>query len=99
MGFEIWAPIEPLYKSGRYEEAAALGTKVADEYPQYTMVLYNVACCEALAGRPDDAIRHLQHGDLRERRTSRNGPPGTRTSSRSAMTRASRSWWARSTAP
>jgi mannose-6-phosphate isomerase-like protein (cupin superfamily) len=59
-GFEVWAPIDPLYKAGRYEEAADAGKKVADEYPQYTMVLCNVACCEALAGRTDDAIRHLQ---------------------------------------
>jgi hypothetical protein len=24
------------------------------------MVAYNVACCESLAGRKDDAIRHLR---------------------------------------
>ena len=59
-GFEIWAPIDPLYKAGRYEEAAALGTKAADEHPEYSMALYNIACCEALAGKPDDAIRHLR---------------------------------------
>jgi tetratricopeptide (TPR) repeat protein len=58
-GFEVWAPIEPLYKAGRYEEAAALGKEAADRYPQYSMVVYNIACCEAMAGRTDDAIEHL----------------------------------------
>ena len=97
-GYEIWAPIDPLYKAGRYEEAAALGKQAADEYPQYSMVVYNIACCEAHGrprGRRDRAPRALRS---RGTRTSRSGPPGTPTSSRSGRTRASRSSSPRSTA-
>ena len=32
---------------------------MADANPQYGGLLYNVACCESLAGRPADAIDHL----------------------------------------
>ena len=28
--------------------------------PEYPNVLYNVACCESLAGRTEDAIKHLR---------------------------------------
>src|SRR3712207_7741137 len=28
--------------------------------PQYAEPMYNLACCEALAGRTDDAIEHLR---------------------------------------
>ena len=59
-GFEIWAPLDPLFKAGRYEEVAALGKPLADAYPQYAMAVYNIACCEALAGHPEDAIAHLR---------------------------------------
>jgi hypothetical protein len=31
------------------------------------MLLYNLACCESMAGRPDDAIAHLRAAiDLNE---------------------------------
>jgi hypothetical protein len=36
--------------------------------PQYAGVLYNVACCESLAGRPADAAEHLRRAiELSER--------------------------------
>jgi hypothetical protein len=59
-GYELWAPLGPLYREGRYAEAADRGGKVADEHPEYPGLLYNVACCESLAGRKADAIRHLR---------------------------------------
>jgi tetratricopeptide (TPR) repeat protein len=59
-GFEIWAPLAPLYEAGEYAEAADRGRELIDAYPEYHALLYNVACCESLAGRTADAIEHLR---------------------------------------
>jgi tetratricopeptide (TPR) repeat protein len=59
-GWEIWAPLTQLYQSGNYAEAADRGREVVEANPQYAGPLYNVACCESLAGRPADAIEHLR---------------------------------------
>ena len=60
VGWELWAPVNKFYMAGLYEEAAARGRRLLDEggdaYPE---ILYNVACCESLAGRQADAIEHL----------------------------------------
>ena len=58
-GWELWAPINPLYQAGEYGEAADRGRALVEAHPQYTGLLYNLACCESLAGRTDDAISHL----------------------------------------
>ena len=31
-----------------------------DEYPDFPMIAYNVACCEGLDGRTAEAIEHLR---------------------------------------
>jgi tetratricopeptide (TPR) repeat protein len=59
-GFEIWAPLGPLYQAGEYAEAADRGREMIEAHPEYPMLLYNVACCESLAGRSADAIEHLR---------------------------------------
>ena len=59
-GFEIWAPLGPLYEAGEYAEAADRGREVIEAHPEYAGVYYNVACCESLAGRKADAIEHLR---------------------------------------
>ncbi|MGH2885368.1 MAG: TPR end-of-group domain-containing protein [Solirubrobacteraceae bacterium] len=59
-GFEIWAPIDGLYRAGKYDEAADRGQELIEAHPEYPMLLYNVACCESLAGRTEDAIEHLR---------------------------------------
>jgi tetratricopeptide (TPR) repeat protein len=59
-GFEIWAPIAPLYNAGEYAAAADRGQELIEVHPEYPMLLYNVACCESLAGRTADAIEHLR---------------------------------------
>jgi tetratricopeptide (TPR) repeat protein len=58
-GFEVWAPLNPLYEAGSYAEAADRGRELIAEHPDYAGVLYNLACCESLAGRSADAIEHL----------------------------------------
>jgi tetratricopeptide (TPR) repeat protein len=60
MGGEIWMPLHHLYESGRYAEAADQGRELIEANPQYAGPLYNLACCESLAGRTDDAVKHLR---------------------------------------
>ena len=59
-GYEIWAPLAPLYQAGNYAEAGDRGRELIEANPEYPMLLYNVACCESLAGRSADAIEHLR---------------------------------------
>jgi tetratricopeptide (TPR) repeat protein len=67
-GWEVWAPVETLYEAGEYEAAIEMARPIAEANPQYGAVLYNLACCEALAGRKEDAIGHV--GIALERRPS-----------------------------
>jgi tetratricopeptide (TPR) repeat protein len=60
IGWELWAPMGRLYHARRYAEAADLGREVVEAHPGYAGLLYNLACCESLAGRKDDAIEHLR---------------------------------------
>jgi tetratricopeptide (TPR) repeat protein len=58
-GWELWAPLNPLYDAGEYAEAADRGRQLVAAHPQYAGLLYNLACCESLAGRTVDALDHL----------------------------------------
>jgi mannose-6-phosphate isomerase-like protein (cupin superfamily) len=59
VGWEIWRPLHHLYESGDYAEVADRGRELI-EASQYAEPLYNLACCESLAGRTSDAIEHLR---------------------------------------
>ncbi len=59
-GWEIWAPLRPLYEAGEYAEVTDRGGAVIEAHPEYPVPMYNLACCEALAGRTTDAIAHLR---------------------------------------
>jgi tetratricopeptide (TPR) repeat protein len=59
-GGELWMPLNHLYESGKYAEAADQGRELIEAHPEFAGPLYNLACCESLAGRKDDAIRHLR---------------------------------------
>ena len=59
-GWEVWTPLNALYREGRYDEVVERGREIAAANPQYPGLLYNLACCETLAGRKDDAIEHLR---------------------------------------
>ena len=59
-GWEVWRPLHHLYESGRYAECADRGRELVDAHPEYAGPLYNLACCESLAGRMADAIEHLR---------------------------------------
>jgi mannose-6-phosphate isomerase-like protein (cupin superfamily) len=59
-GWELWAPIGVLYHAGDYAKAADRGRALVEQHPEYPMLLYNVACCESLAGRTGEAIDDLR---------------------------------------
>jgi mannose-6-phosphate isomerase-like protein (cupin superfamily) len=60
-GWELWAPLNPLYQAGEYAEVADRARLLVEAHPQYADLFYNLACCESLAGRTTDAIDHLRH--------------------------------------
>jgi len=59
-GGELWMPLNHLYEAGEYAEAADRGRELIEAHPEYAGPLYNLACCESLAGRKDDALEHLR---------------------------------------
>ncbi len=60
-GWELWAPLAPLYDAGEYAEVADRLSAVVTAAPQYPMLFFNLACCESLLGRTSDALDHLRH--------------------------------------
>lgn len=60
VGWELWAPLQPLYEAGAYAEAADRGRQLVEANPQYAELFYNLACCESLAGQTADALEHLR---------------------------------------
>jgi hypothetical protein len=59
-GWELWAPLRPLYETGKFAEAADRGRVLVEAHPEYADLFYNVACCESLADRTTDAVDHLR---------------------------------------
>jgi hypothetical protein len=60
-GWELWAPLAPLYEAREFAQVAdRLGALVAAS-PQYPMLFFNLACAESLCGRTSDALDHLRH--------------------------------------
>jgi hypothetical protein len=59
-GWELWAPLRPLYDNGQHAELRARLEDVITANPQYPMLVYNLACSDSLSGRTADAIDHLQ---------------------------------------
>lgn len=60
-GWELWAPLAPLYQAGEHAEVADRLAEVVAASPQYPMLFFNLACCESLSGRTADALAHLRH--------------------------------------
>ena len=60
-GWELWAPLVPLYEAGEYAEVADRLGILVEASPQYPMLFYNLACCESRSGRTADALAHLGH--------------------------------------
>ncbi len=59
VGWEAWYPLRKLHEAGDYEEVVARGPAEIAASPDSALLHFNVACCESLTGRTDDAIEHL----------------------------------------
>lgn len=59
-GWEVWAPFRPLYEAGEYAAVADRAQELTESEPRYAVPLYNLACCESLAGWKDEALAHLR---------------------------------------
>ena len=59
-GWELFAPLFPLFESGDYEEGADRAQALLADNPPYGAVYYNTACFESRAGRIDAALAHLR---------------------------------------
>jgi mannose-6-phosphate isomerase-like protein (cupin superfamily) len=58
-GWEVWAEFHPAYEAGDYDTVIDRARETL-EASEYAAPIYNLACCEALAGRKGDAIGHLR---------------------------------------
>ena len=67
-GWELWAPLNPLYHAGEFAAAADRGRQLVAAHPQYAGLLYNLACCESRAGQPVEALDHLRQAIDRSER-------------------------------
>ena len=88
-GWELWAPLRPLYDNGEHAELRARLQDVIAANPQYPMLVYNLACSESLSGHTADAIDHLRSA-VGASRSSAQMRARTPISIRSATSRRSR---------
>jgi hypothetical protein len=58
--WERWADAIPAYEAKDYDRAIEIMNAALAETPDTPSLLYNLACCESLAGRQEDAIAHLR---------------------------------------
>jgi quercetin dioxygenase-like cupin family protein len=60
-GWELFAPLFPLFESGEFEQGADRAEAILAENPSLGAAFYyNTACFESRAGRIDAAIAHLR---------------------------------------
>jgi hypothetical protein len=59
-GWELWAPLVPLYEAHEYRKVAERLRALVETSPQYGMLFYNLACCESQAGCTAQAVAHLR---------------------------------------
>lgn len=57
--WESWLEARPFYDAEDYDAATVILERALAAHPDNPNVLYNLACCEALAGRRDEAVAHL----------------------------------------
>jgi tetratricopeptide (TPR) repeat protein len=57
--WEAWLAAKPLLDAGQPDRGAAVFLEALERHPGNSNILYNLACFESLAGRPDDALAHL----------------------------------------
>ena len=57
--WEVWAEFHSAYEAGEYDAVIDRARQTL-EASGHAVPLYNLACCEALTGRNEDAIGHLR---------------------------------------
>jgi len=57
--FEYWYLAEPAYRAGDYEQAYAIAAEGLEPHPDNVPLHYQLGCYAALAGRREDALRHI----------------------------------------
>ena len=60
IGWELWSPLRSLYEAGEYAELVERLREVIEANPGYSLLYYNVACCESLTGQTTEALEHLR---------------------------------------
>ena len=58
--FEYWYAAQGPYSRGEYEEAIAVASEGLAQYPEHPSLRYQLACYNALAGHPEEALEHLR---------------------------------------
>lgn len=69
--WEAWLEALPYYEAKDYARATDVMTRALEEYPDNANVLYNLACCESLAGKQEPALAHLLRAAELDERTSK----------------------------
>jgi tetratricopeptide (TPR) repeat protein len=59
-GWELLAPLWPLFESGAYEEGVDRAQALIADDPPYAALYYGTACFESRSGRIDAALVHLR---------------------------------------
>lgn len=57
--WEAWLEALPSYNARDYDTAVEIMSRALEAHPDNPNVLYNLACCEALAGQRDEALVHI----------------------------------------
>jgi tetratricopeptide (TPR) repeat protein len=58
--FEYWYLATPAYEAGDFARAYEIAAEGLADHPDNPSLNYNLGCYAALAGRRDDALRHLE---------------------------------------
>ena len=69
--WESWLEALPHYEAKDHARAVEVMTRALDEYPDNANVLYNLACCESLAGEHERALEHLLRAAELDERVSK----------------------------
>ena len=58
-GWELGYDAFEIYKTGDHEAALEAYRSAHAEAPESSILLYNLGCCEALTGHPEEALEHV----------------------------------------
>lgn len=58
--WESWLEALPHYRAQDYSRAVEVMRRALEQHPDNPNVLYNLACCESLAGATGEALEHLR---------------------------------------